>query len=896
MTDTLTATALAYYARHGAALFPCAAGTKRPILKWKDGSTTDPAAWAAWTAEGHNLAIDCAKSGLIMVDVDASKVSREQAWQAYHDLCVSWGLPAALAPSTQSARGGWHIPFRRPVDLSPADLRGGGTLVKISDIRPLATGEQDGEVVGFKNRGYCVAPGSTLDTPAGPLPYLLLPGAPTPHDTPAGLIEAIRLPVVEVQANGATGLSEPTDVANLVAQLDALGEFSVEPDWFKYLGAIKLALGDTEQGLEVARQMTRDDATEEALLSRWSRLASIDDGTRKCRIGTMIHRYKELTGKAFRVHSRQRTTQEMFGSITPVNTSMVVASIAANAGATLASGVTPGAPVKTMPMDGGQAELTRLATPILVEFLAATIDAPSRPTNSDHPTLPASMGEHGLFTLLNESITRVMAMVEMPKFKGSRCTSAMAVLLVAHKDVFESVNRRIEDAGRTLPLSKIKLAAKSLEDQVQRAFVKQDDWVYDQKGLPESDNPDNVVAFLGIIGAEIRWNAWLNRAEIQGFEWPKWCSVDDVVVAKLKMRALRTGTRFRVGNEFLRETLLALAHMNQHDPVVERINSLVWDRVPRLAIWLTATCGVPCDAYHQAVGKNVIGGMVKRARKPGAKHDEVMILIGKQGTMKSALCRVLAMNDEWFTDSVAFDGSPQNIVPQLFGKLVVELAELDGMAKKEVQHIKAFITRQSDNVTLKYKAFASDHARRAIFIGTSNEDSPLVDITGNRRFLPVRVASDVNIQWLKANVEQLVAEAAHLENGGAEFSIPPDVWAIAAEHQEAARSVSDVEARLCEWFAETPHTASAFVTTMDLAELSDIAGWKNIHAMRNSILKRLGFREITPYINGNKTRGWLRGPEMLPRHVERVTRYVVGRTADNRPRVAIRSMEGPPAV
>jgi hypothetical protein len=116
-----------------------------------------------------------------------------------------------------------------------------------------------------------------------------------------------------------------------------------------------------------------------------------------------------------------------------------------------------------------------------------------------------------------------------------------------------------------------------------------------------------------------------------------------------------------------------------------------------------------------------------------------MILIGKQGTAKSTLCRTLAMQDEWFTDSVAFDGSPQNIVPQLFGKLVVELAELDGMAKKEVQHIKAFITRQSDNVTLKYKAFASDFSRRCIFIGTSNEDSPLVDITGNRRFLPVRV-------------------------------------------------------------------------------------------------------------------------------------------------------------
>jgi predicted P-loop ATPase len=95
-----------------------------------------------------------------------------------------------------------------------------------------------------------------------------------------------------------------------------------------------------------------------------------------------------------------------------------------------------------------------------------------------------------------------------------------------------------------------------------------------------------------------------------------WQAIDDVVIAKLKVRFLRTGTRFRVGNEFLKETLLAIAHENQHDPVVERINGLVWDRQPRLVTWLSYTCGVPCDPYHQAVGKNVIGGMVKRARRP----------------------------------------------------------------------------------------------------------------------------------------------------------------------------------------------------------------------------------------------------------------------------------------
>ncbi|OSJ36761.1 hypothetical protein BSZ19_02640 [Bradyrhizobium japonicum] len=293
------------------AIFPCAQGTKRPTLKWKTGSTYDRAQWVTWQSQHNNLAIDCAKSGIVVIDVDSSKVTREEAWKAYCALCADWGLPEPAPPMTQSARGGWHIPFRRPTNLAATDLRGGGTLLKISDIRALAEGEEDGEVVGFKNRGYCVAPGSTLSTAAGDLLYVLMPEAPAPHDAPDGLIEAIKLKVVEATC-GQTGTSDKADVAKLVAELDMFGEFSTEPDWFRCMGAIKLALGDTEDAVEVALQMTTDDATAEAFSSRWNRLASVDDGGPKYRIKSMIHRYKELTGKHFNVRT---SVEAMFNGV-----------------------------------------------------------------------------------------------------------------------------------------------------------------------------------------------------------------------------------------------------------------------------------------------------------------------------------------------------------------------------------------------------------------------------------------------------------------------------------------------------------------------------------------------------------------------------------------------------
>src|SRR6202041_3077406 len=134
-------------------------------------------------------------------------------------------------------------------------------------------------------------------------PYLLMPDAPAPHECPAGLVDLIRLPIVEARASGPTGISEPTDVARLVSFLDSHGEFDAEPDWFNALGAIKLACGDTEQGLLVARQITRDDATEEAFVSRWNRLASdatARPGVKLYTIGSMIKRAETL-GRKFHV-------------------------------------------------------------------------------------------------------------------------------------------------------------------------------------------------------------------------------------------------------------------------------------------------------------------------------------------------------------------------------------------------------------------------------------------------------------------------------------------------------------------------------------------------------------------------------------------------------------------
>ena len=253
------------------------------------------------------LAISACASAIVLIDVDVSKAGRDDAWGFFAAWCASLGFKTP-APYAQSRSGGWHFAFRCPVDFKPEEHRG-IISIPLSRFRPLAAGEKDSELISIRNRGYCVAPGSVFDG----MPYTLFDPAPAPHQPEPALFELLELPVVEYVDGNVVGTSDAADVARLVASLDSFGEFDSEPDWFKYLGAVKLALGDTEKALEVARQMTSDEASEEALMSRWTRLTTRDPGGPKvCRIGTMIHRYREITGKPFPVG---KSAQAMFGSI-----------------------------------------------------------------------------------------------------------------------------------------------------------------------------------------------------------------------------------------------------------------------------------------------------------------------------------------------------------------------------------------------------------------------------------------------------------------------------------------------------------------------------------------------------------------------------------------------------
>ena len=152
----------------------------------------------------------------------------------------------------------------------------------------------------------------------------------------------------------------------------------------------------------------------------------------------------------------------------------------------------------------------------------------------------------------------------------------------------------------------------------------------------------------------------------------------------------------------------------------------------------------PCGVY---VHVDRVGG---RVLEPGIKADMVPILVGPQGCGKSSGVEALSPDPAFFTE-ISFAEKDDDLARKMRGRLVAEIGELRGLNTKELESIKAFVTRTHENWIPKYREFATQFPRRPVFVGTTNEDEFLADKTGNRRWLPVEV-SKVDVKAIKRDL------------------------------------------------------------------------------------------------------------------------------------------------
>jgi predicted P-loop ATPase len=159
----------------------------------------------------------------------------------------------------------------------------------------------------------------------------------------------------------------------------------------------------------------------------------------------------------------------------------------------------------------------------------------------------------------------------------------------------------------------------------------------------------------------------------------------------------------------------------------------------------------------------------------------MMVMEGHQGAGKSSALEILAGRDQ-FSDAQILRLKEKEQQELLSGIWIYEIAELAGKYI-DVEGLKAFLSKMTDSARAAYAHGRTDQRRRCIFIATTNNDQYLKDVTGNRRFWPVKVGV-IDLEGLRRDRDQLWAEAVLAEAGGEALVIPSHLWSVAAEATE----------------------------------------------------------------------------------------------------------------
>jgi predicted P-loop ATPase len=336
--------------------------------------------------------------------------------------------------------------------------------------------------------------------------------------------------------------------------------------------------------------------------------------------------------------------------------------------------------------------------------------------------------------------------------------------------------------------------------------------------------------------------------------------LDDAAVDKLWL-TIDEKYRFLPPRDFFLTVVAEAARRNSHHPVCEYLNGLKWDGVPRIDSWLVDYVEAEATEYVCAVGAITLVAAVCRVRHPGCKFDEMLILeCPRQGGEKSTVLASLAVQLDWFSDDFPLNADGKKVIEQTRGKWIVEASDMSGMRKADVEHLKAMLSRQSDRGRLAYDRLTSEQPRQFIVIGTTNDEIYLKDVTGNRRFWPVKVAT-FDIARITRDRDQLWAEAAAREATGVSIRLEQSLWDAAAEAQ-SERAIEDP------WFEQIANVLGDLKGKLLAKDAWEIVGMRD-ESRRNQehnlrlgrAMKKLGFERKVLNFDGKVQRGYAKGTE-----------------------------------
>jgi len=331
-----------------------------------------------------------------------------------------------------------------------------------------------------------------------------------------------------------------------------------------------------------------------------------------------------------------------------------------------------------------------------------------------------------------------------------------------------------------------------------------DDWLTKLKYQPRTGQLENSVYNLNLIlnndpdFKHFAFNELANRIEITGplpWERPKgnkfWREAD---TAQLKSVIDIRYLPFSSRNHDVAFT--KVADDRHFHPIRDYLDSLPeWDGVKRVEDIFIKYLKADDTEYVRTVTRKTFAAAVARVYVPGIKYDCVTVLDGGQGIGKSTIIKDL-VTSEFYSETLSLtDMEDKAGAEKLQGFWAVEIGELAGMKKADVEKVKAFLSVCDDKYRPSYGRVVESHPRQCIIIATVNgERGYLRDITGNRRFWIIKLHQKKQKQKWDFTPEfraQFWAEAKEIWKSGEELFLRDEMLEEAEKIQQSAMEVDE---------------------------------------------------------------------------------------------------------
>ncbi len=225
------------------------------------------------------------------------------------------------------------------------------------------------------------------------------------------------------------------------------------------------------------------------------------------------------------------------------------------------------------------------------------------------------------------------------------------------------------------------------------------------------------------------------------------------------------------------------AHTPTFNPIEDWIFHLPkWDGTDRVAQIIS---GIPTDdtVWHPFM-RTWLRSMVAHWMGKDSTHGNALmpVLIGYQGCGKTTFCSMLLPPEmrNYYTDRIDIKNDT-TIQLALSRYALINIDEFDQIKKGQQPLLKFLISTAGATMRLPFTPVIEERRRYASFIATTNNLQPLVDTTGSRRFLCIKVTGTMaRLQDL--DHAQLYAQLLHEIDRGERYWLNEAETAILEEH------------------------------------------------------------------------------------------------------------------